>query len=64
VGEMMKEFGFEKWEKWNYVPYHVIYNRRVDAGSAPYVHESKIDLKRWKIKKYGLIINLLKHIKG
>lgn len=61
---MMKEFGFEKGEKWQYDPHHVILNRRVEVSfvHSMFMKVSQI-LRDLKINKYGAVINLHKHLK-
>jgi len=43
--EMMKEFHFELGEKWKYDPHQVIYDRRKSVNSAPYHHETRVDIE-------------------
>ena len=40
-------------DKWAYDPYHVISNRRLENGYSPFVHESRLEVK--KLENGGLI---------
>jgi hypothetical protein len=32
-------------EEWHYDPYHIISNKRMESGFAPYIHHSKLELE-------------------
>lgn len=37
----MMEFGFEKGEKWQYDPYNIISNKKVEFSYVAYIYESR-----------------------
>lgn len=43
---MIKEFGFEKGEKWKYDPHHIISNKRLEISFASYIHESRLEIEK------------------
>ena len=41
VEKMLLDMNLELGQEWDYDPYHIISNKRMENGSASYIHHSK-----------------------